>query len=149
MKDELNSYKRFKEIFRGIVNKNENKIKNLTNEINLLKDESTQFKNELLKLDKNDTNFNDNESNAKILTDTNDIISVNFISNDPKINYCIKCLKTDIFVKVEEKLYEKYEELRETNNNFIINGKIVLRFKKICDNNIKDGDIIRLIKIKY
>ena len=32
--------------------------------------------------------------------------------------------------EVEEKLYQRYEEYRETNNNFIGKGKIILRFKK-------------------
>ena len=141
IKDELNSYKKLKETFREILNKNENKIKNLT-------DENTKLKNELLKLDKNASNLNINENNDEKLADVDNIISLNFISEDEKINCNIKCLKTDIFAFVEEKLYQKYEELRESNNNFIINGKTVLRFKKICDNDIKDGDIIKLIKIE-
>ena len=57
-------------------------------------------------------------------------------------------MKTDTFAEVEEKLYQKYEEYRETNNNFVAKGKVILRFKKICDNNINDGDKIELIKIE-
>ena len=122
------------------MNKNKNKINNLT-------DENTKLKNELLNIDKNSTNLNNNEGNAeKLSKDDNNIISLNFISDDQKINYNIKCLKTDIFFEVEEKLYKKYEQLRETDNNFIINGKTVLRFKKIYDNNIKDRDTIKIIK---
>ena len=56
-------------------------------------------------------------------------------------------MKTDTFAEVEEKLYQQYEEYRETNNNFITKGKIVLRFKKICENNIKDGDKIQLVNV--
>ena len=77
----------------------------------------------------------------------NDILYVHFISLDQKINHAIKCLKTDTFAEVEEKLYQQYEEYRETNNNFITKGKIVLRFKKICENNIKDGEKIQLINV--
>jgi len=77
-----------------------------------------------------------------------DILFIHFISLDQKINCPIKCLKTDTFAEVEEKLYQKYEEYRETNNNFVAKGKIILRFKKICDNNIKDGDKVELIKIE-
>ena len=76
-----------------------------------------------------------------------DIIVVHFISMDQKINCPLKCLKTDTFAEVEEKLYQRYEEYRETNNNFLTNGKMVLRFKKIGENNIKDGDKINLISI--
>ena len=74
-----------------------------------------------------------------------DILFVHFISMDQKVNCPIKCLSTDTFAEVEEKLYQKYAEYRETNNNFIAKGKVVLRFKKICENNIKDGDKIQLL----
>ena len=77
-----------------------------------------------------------------------DIIVVHFISMDQKINCALKCLKTDTFAEVEEKLYQKYDEYRESNNNFIANGKMILRFKKISDNEIHDGDKIQLINIE-
>ncbi len=59
----------------------------------------------------------------------------------------MECFETDVFAEVEEKLYKKFEEYRETNNNFISKGHGILRFKKICENNIKNGDVIQLIKI--
>ena len=37
---------------------------------------------------------------------------------DQKIDLSILCIKTDIFAQIEEKLYQKYPEYRETNNNF-------------------------------
>ena len=77
-----------------------------------------------------------------------DIIVVHFISVDQKINCALKCLKNDTFAEVEEKFYQKYEEFRETNNNFISKGNIILRFKKISENNINDGDKIQLINIE-
>ena len=76
-----------------------------------------------------------------------DILFVHFISMDQKVNCPIKCLSTDTFAEVEEKLYQKYEEYRDTNNNFIAKGKVVLRFKKICENNIKNGDRVQLLNI--
>ena len=76
----------------------------------------------------------------------NDIIVINFFCSGKNLVCGIKCLKTDIFAEVEERLYQKYQELRETNNNFLTKGKLVLRFKKICDNNIQDGDVIQLLQ---
>ena len=112
----------------------DNTINNL-NEIIKLKDkEINELKSQMKNKDIN------NQS-----VDFNKILFVHFISMDQKINCPIKCLETDTFAEVEEKLYQKYEEYRETNNNFITKGKIVLRFKKICENNIKDGDKIELI----
>ena len=88
---------------------------------------------------------NSNITENKKLFGYDDILYVHFISMDQKINCPIKCLKTDTFAEVEEKLYQRYEEYRETNNNFLAKGKLILRFKKICENNIKDGDKIQLL----
>ena len=89
-----------------------------------------------------------NSSNKPKLVSFDKIASLNFSSADQTIHYSIACMTTDTFAEVEEKLYQKYEEFRETNNNLIAKGKTLLRFKKICDNGIKDGDTIQLIKIE-
>ena len=88
-----------------------------------------------------------NNINAKGPINFEDIIVVHFISLDQKINCALKCLKTDTFAQVEEKLYQKYEEYRETNNNFITKGNMILRFKTIFENKIQDGDKIQLLNI--
>ena len=85
------------------------------------------------------------QNNKKTPVNFEDIIIVHFISTDQKINYPINCLKTDTFAQVEEKLYQKYEEYREKNYNFISKGRLILRFKKICENNIENGDKIQLV----
>ena len=89
-----------------------------------------------------------NSSNNQKFVDFNKIMVVNFVSMDQKIDCGIKCLETDTFAEVEEKLYQKYSEYRENNNNFLANGKLILRFKKIYENGIKDGDKIQLINIE-
>jgi len=89
-----------------------------------------------------------NSGNIQKFVDYNKILFVHFISTDQKINCPIKCLETDTFAEVEEQLYQQYEEYRETNNNFIFKGKLVLRFKTISENNIKNGDKVQLIKIE-
>ena len=159
LKSELNTFK----------TKNEE----LKNEINKLNDENRKLKNELTKakrITSNNINLPNNQhENANMIKQLNDLIImkdnlefklqnkdkkdllvnydnilfVHFISLDQKINCGIKCLKTDTFAEVEEKLYQKY---RETNNNFITKGRTVLRFKKIFENNIQDGDKIQLLK---
>jgi len=78
----------------------------------------------------------------------NEIMVVNFISPDFTVNEGMKCLPTDVFAEVEEKLYKKYDNLRNTNNMFTANAKPVLRFKKLCENGIKDGDKIQLFKLE-
>ena len=76
----------------------------------------------------------------------NDIMVINFLTADQSIRTGIPCLPEDTFAEVEEKLYQKYDEFRNTNNTFLFKGNIILRFKKIRENNIKNNDIIQLIK---
>jgi len=71
---------------------------------------------------------------------------VTFISQDFSVNEAVKCLSKDLFAEVEEKLYKKYDNLRNTNNMFTVNEKPVLRFKKLSEIGIKDGDKIQLVK---
>ena len=121
------------------------------NEINILKEEIKNLKNQL--------NFRENEIRdlqSKIKNnvierpkyDINDIMIVTFITLDSSVHHAVKCLATDIFAEVEEKLYKKFENLRETNNMFTANAKPVLRFKKLSENNIHDGDLIQLFKLE-
>ena len=152
----------------NIINiKNENEA--LKKQINELKQENNKLKNDLLMVNQTLLNYQNNinklnmnlfekekelnylkqklknNGNMKQFVDYNNIIVVNFISGDGRINYGIKCLNTDTFAEVEEKLYKIYDEYRNTNNQFVSGGKIIIRFKKICENNIKDGQKVQLI----
>ena len=70
-----------------------------------------------------------------------------FRSTELNINLGIKCLATDLFADVEERLNKKVNELRNTNNMYKVNEKFILRFKTLNENNIKDGDIIQIFKL--
>ena len=123
---------------------NSNELKSLRDENNKLKYELSVKENEIKDLK------NKIQNNPKIEKKfgSDEIMVVNFISMDSTVHYGIKCLPTDIFAEVEEKLYQKYDNLRNTNNMFNANDKLVLRFKTICENNIKDGDILQLFKLE-
>ena len=75
-----------------------------------------------------------------------DIMVIQFRSFAQSVHYAMKCLPTDIFSRVEEELYKSYPNLKETNNNFLYNGRVILRFKTITENNIINGCIIQIIK---
>ena len=123
----------------------ENKVKENLNEINNLNNNIRQKDDEIFKLNLKIRNI---ETLDKTSFKNDDILYVHFISSDQNINCPIKCLKTDTFAEVEEKLYQKYQEYRETNNKFVLKEKTIMRFKKIIENNITDGDEIELIKIE-
>ena len=76
-----------------------------------------------------------------------DFICINF--QNPHYNYSLPCLNTDIFAEVEEKYYQEYPELRETNNIFLYNGSPILRFKTIADNKINKFLKVFTIKILF
>ena len=44
------------------------------------------------------------------------MIALNFLSSDSKLHFAIPCLKKDLIVDVEKKLYDKYPEYKEKNN---------------------------------
>ena len=166
LREDLNNYKRENQLLKDKINKLTNDNNKLNNELikankiisnyyisnNKSKDNNSyDYLLEMMKV--KDKEINDlkqqlqNISNNKKSVNYDDIIFIHFISLDQKINCPIKCLKTDIFAEVEEQLYQQYESYRETNNNFITKGNIVLRSKKICENNIQNGDKVQLVKI--
>ena len=166
LKEELNIYKIENEKLKDEINKLKNDNNKLNNELikankiisnfnnnqnnNIDINNKINNLNEMLKM--KDIMINDLKNQLKKKehknVDFDDILFVHFISLYQNINYGIKCLKTDTFAEVEEKLYQKYGEYREPNNNFTANGRIILRFKSISDNHIKDGDKVQLINIE-
>ena len=142
---------------KKIINDLNNKIKEYENNINYYNDNIKNFnkiinnyKNIIIEKDKelNDIklqlNYKANLTNVDDIK-FKDIMCVHFISSDKKVLLAVPCYQTNIFADIEEKLYQKYPEYRETNNNFIVNGKNVLRFKTIEENKINDDLQVTLV----
>ena len=94
-----------------------------------------------------------NKLNENILTSLklgDKIISVNFMSmgNQDIINYSMPCKKTDLFVSLEEKLYNDFPKYKNYETYFEVNLKRIKRFKTIEENNIKGNDIISMFVIE-
>ena len=130
-------------ILKGIQNNqiNNNEIKKLNDEIIYLKYQLNIKDNEINELKRK-------MKNEEPKFNFDDVIWIYFQPIDNSFKEGIKCLKTNTFAEVEEKLYKKYNTLRNTNNNFTANATPVLRFKTIEENKIKDQDIIILYKIE-
>ena len=122
------------------------------NEIKKLKDEIIILNNKLIAKDNEINDLKNNIKNNIMIEkpkyNMDEIMVINFVSQDSTVNRGIKCLPTDIFAEVEEKLYKIFDELRNTNNMFIVNARPILRFKKLVENNIKDGDVIQMFKLE-
>ena len=126
-----------------IIEDQNKKIKQLEYQLN---NKNETYENQLRLKDKKIDELNKKLENLIINNNMSDqlinrkqMICVYFTSMDQKINFPIPCIKTDIFAQIEEKLYQKYPEYRETNNNFFLsNEKEILRFKSIEDNKISN-----------
>ena len=113
--------------------------------------------------EKNNYLLNDNKNKEKIIKLMEEIrylelmypfkllpgekmISVTFRIIEKGIICSIICKDTDIFVKIEVQLYEKYPEYKESENYFICNGIKINKYKSLKENGIKDNDLIFLNK---
>ena len=157
MKEELEIYKNEnKQLKNDLVKANkiiENLQKNQKENSNIknLQDENKNLKN-ILYLKENEINqmrlqLKNNQKEDRLFK-LNDIMVIYFISKDSSIHEGIKCVETDTFAEVEEKLYQIYDNFRDTNNMFTINGRPILRFRNLKENKIRDGDKVLLLKIE-
>ena len=65
--------------------------------------------------------------------------------NQDIINYSMACRTTDLFVSLEERLYQDFPKYRNITNIFKINDNKIFKDKTLEENNIKNNDIIFLI----
>ena len=157
IKEELEKYKNENKKLKDDLAKANKIIENLkknqkeNSNIKILQDENKNLKNQLY-LKENEINQMKlqlkNNNKKKPLYQLDDIMVINFISTDSSIHEGIKCVETDTFAEVEEKLYQIYDNFRDTNNMFTINGRAILRFRNLKENKIRDGDIALLLKIE-
>lgn len=82
---------------------------------NDLKNHNINLNNHILTLNNQINNLKKNKkSNLDYINPGEKILSIQFKSTDSKIDLSIPCKNTDIFVHLEEQLYEHYPEFKET-----------------------------------
>ena len=73
-------------------------------------------------------------------------MGVNFVSmgtNDIG-HYNLVCKNTELFVRLEERLYEDFPKFKDYETFFEVRTKRIKRFKTLDENNIKSKDIINI-----
>jgi hypothetical protein len=148
LENELQKSKKVIEDQKVIISNLQNQLNNEKNinfnNMNLIQSLQNLIKEkeqELTKLINQFQNINQNKSRYG----REEMMCVNFMSLDQKIQYAIPCTGDDIFAEIEEKLYKKFPQYRETNNYFLSNGKQILRFKTISQNNIGGFPVVMSI----
>ena len=165
--DNLNKLLLFEKEKNQILTKENQK---LNDDINLLKinkfqleNEKNKFKEKIITLEKELNNKNSEINDyiiqiKKLNEDKNEIISINpgekilsilFITqgNQDISNYSMACKDTDLFVKLEERLYNDYPNYKNHENYFMVNTRRILRFKTLKENKIKNNDIISVFVV--
>ena len=118
----------------GNNNTNNNEILNLKYQLSQKDNEIKDLKIKLLQSNNDKNKF--------------DMI-VYFKSMDEVINKePIRCSSNDTFAEIEEKLYKKHNDFRNTNNHHICNGRNILRLKTLNENKIKDEDVVLITKLE-
>ena len=140
-----------------LINENNNlksKINNLNNKINKLNDKIKLLENNLsiknmeIQNYKSKNNINIKNEITSILPGEK-IIAVNFVSmgiNDIG-HYNLVCKDSDLFVRLEERLYEDFPQFKEYETYFEVKTKRIKRFKTLKDNNIQSNDVINMFII--
>ena len=122
-----------------LINLKNNEIKGLNKE----KDNNRILNIKVTELEKT-IGLKNNEI-AELKKSNKKIYSINFTSTDQKIlNYSLICKNTDIFVKLEQQLYEDFPEYKNKETYFMKNAVKINRFKSLDENNIKKNDVIIL-----
>ena len=68
-------------------------------------------------------------------------------SSDQKINSPFICKKSDKFKVLEEKLYEKYPNLKDNAHLYLCKGDLIDIEKTLKENRIENGDSILIFNI--
>ena len=115
-----------------MIQKYETKIKSLNYEI-----ENQRYKQD------------DKAGYSFILKPGEIIMTINFssIGNQAVCNYSMPCKKTDLFVRLEEKLYDDFPQFKKYETYFEVQSKRIKRFQTLEENNIKNNDVINMFII--
>ena len=78
------------------------------------------------------------------------VLALSFVSmgNQDIGHYAVVCKNTDLFVRLEEKLYNEYPQFKNYETYFEVKTKRIKRFKTLDENKIKNGDIINVFIVE-
>ena len=123
-------------------------IQKLEKENKEKKEKINTLENEIQNIMTQDRNLNENVIISNRPGEK--IISVNFMTMSCQdiMNYSMPCKNTDLFVRLEERLYNDFPKYKNNEVYFAVNTRRIKRFKTIEENNIKSNDIISIFIIE-
>ena len=142
LQDTINQLKQNHNIEIEKYKKDINKLVEKNKELEkLLEEKNKEINDYIFKL----SNSNNNEQLISFKTGDK-IIAVLFMTqgNQDIYNYTMPCKTSDLFVRLEERLYHDYPKYRNFETFFMVNARRIFRFKSLEENQIKNNDIISL-----
>ena len=126
------------EKYKKKINKLTEKNKELEK---LLEEKNKEINDYIFKL----SNSSNNEQLISVKTGDK-IIAVLFMTQGSQdiFNYTMACKTSDLFVRLEERLYHDFPKYRNYETFFMVNTRRIFRFKTLEENKIKNNDIISL-----
>ena len=142
LQDTINQLKQNYNIEIEKYKKDINKLVEKNKELEkLLEEKNKEINDYIFKL----SNSNNNEQLISFKPGDK-IIAVLFMTqgNQDIYNYTMACKSSDLFVRLEERLYHDYPKYRNFETFFMVNARRIFRFKSLEENQIKNNDIISL-----
>ena len=130
----------------------------LTNKIKVLEEQLNKLRLDLQNY-KSNNNINSNNNIKISYNDTNDLIvpvlsgekimTLNFNTQGTQyiVNWSMACKKTNLFVRLEEILNNKFPDLKKLDTYFVVNTRRIKRFQTLEENGIKNNDLINIFLI--
>ena len=140
-----------------LINENnilKNTIDNLNKELAQIKGIKQKMENDLVQKDIKIQKLLSQKSNdyfdISSLKSNDKIICANFVSmgNNDIGHYSLVCKTRDLFVNLEERLYNDFPQFKNYETYFEVNGKRIKRFQTLEQNKIKNNDIINIFIIE-
>ena len=161
--DEINELKKQLEEEKNKNKALNDKIDNLNKTINELKKEIIEIKNnsnynfeDIIKNLEKKINNKDSQL-QKYITQLKSSTYATSVSSDEKLTimfmsqgnqdinfFAMTCKDSELFVRIEERLYFDYPKFKNYQTFFEVNKRPVYRFKSLKENGIKNSDIINL-----
>ena len=136
-------------------NKNQllnNKLNQMTFQINMLQKQLNEerTKNQYNGYQMQMMNQNNYNLDITSINPGEKIMAINFVSmgNQSIINYSLPCKNTDLFVRLEEKLYNDFPKFKDYETYFEVRTKRIKRFKTLDENDIRSNDVISVFIIE-
>ena len=162
-KNEINEYKNKINVYKNEINELKKSIDELEIQLKekdkLLKEgkeTNDNLKTKILEFEigLNDKskkhNITDIENEIKLFRDyyhfssNEKLISIKFISCNQDIDFTLITKNTEAFTKIEQILYEKYPQYKDSENYFIVNGNKINKYRTLEENKIRNNDTLTL-----